>query len=98
MTIWTRLRAAIEADPSIVRESGQVVPHSGFRQDYLMSLGLLKSDLKKLERGGMAVRQYSKNIWVPGETLPNGSTVEDGKWAKGPGHRVLWNILKEKRQ
>jgi hypothetical protein len=98
MSIWTRLREAITSDPSIIREESQVVPHSGFRQDYLESLGLKKSDLKKLERGGMALRAYSKNCWLAGETLPNGKTVEEGKWAKGPGHRVLWNILKEKRQ
>ncbi len=97
-TLWERLKMAIGQDGSIIRKESEVTPHSGFKQQYLIDLGLTKADLKKLERGGMALRQYSKNSWLPGETLPSGTEVAEGKRYAGPGHRVLWNILSELRK
>lgn len=51
-----RLKQALDADNSIVIDPKDLKDAKGFKQDYLLSLGLRKSDLKKLESMGQAKR------------------------------------------
>lgn len=90
MSLAARLKAAVEADPSIVRVP---IENGGYLQEHMLKLGLTKADLKKLEAKGIAYRAYTKNIWVPGEKMPNGIEIKPEHLGKGAGHRVLWTII-----
>ena len=98
--LHVRLEKACHEDNTIVVRPEEAHLHPGFSTDYLESLGISKMDLKLLERIGFAYRGYTKNVWLPGETMPNGKSVpndEDsikhGLRFHGPGHRVRWILV-----
>jgi hypothetical protein len=78
MGLRQRLKAACEKDSNIVVAADKLSAHPGFTTDYMTNLGLTKQDLKKLEHVGAAKRGYTRNCWLPGETLPNGK-IASGK-------------------
>lgn len=70
-----RLNQALEADNSIVIDPKDLSEAKGFNQDYLLSLGLRKADLVKLETMGQAKRtvahfrvglryRFSHLVWI----------------------------------
>lgn len=73
-----RLRKAIEEDPGIICARKDVHKHPGVAESHLEWLGLSRNDLKRLERFGLALRAYTKNVWLPGEVLPNGKVADGG--------------------
>lgn len=66
MTFRERIKKAVMEDNSIVvtktELSNPEFKHSGFGMGHLEYLGLRKSDLRKLEHAGMAVRTYAKEF------------------------------------
>jgi hypothetical protein len=91
-----RLRLALSQDQNIVVSAEEALTHPGFPVDHFEELGLTKTDLKKLNRIGAALRGYTKNVWLPGETMPNGVTVptdKPGIQYRGNGHRVRWVLI-----
>lgn len=56
--IFEKVRAAVEADPSIVVSKADIDTAEGVSEEYMQSLGLHKALLKKLQRGGVALRGY----------------------------------------
>jgi hypothetical protein len=97
MTFKERIKEALHNDNSIVVPIADMqkpeFKHVGFSVKYMSDMGLKKSDLKKLEKAGLAVRSYTKNYWGPGETLPNGKVVDDKSWYNGRGHLVRWLLI-----
>lgn len=93
MTLLEKVKNALQADPNISVTIGELLTNPGFEESYLSLLGLDRSDLKKLERMGLAIRGYSKNIWGPGEQLPNGNIVKEKETYRGSGHRVRWLLV-----
>lgn len=81
-----KVKKALEQDNTIVSEDPAKA--QGFSTEYLGYLGLSQSDLKKLERSGMALRGYTQNFYKPGDKLPNGKIAED--LYTGRGHRLRW--------
>ncbi len=57
-TLYQRVEAALKQDPSLVVKYDQVDQYLGFPVPHYNALGLHKSDLKRLERKGLAVRGY----------------------------------------
>lgn len=78
-----RVKVACERNPSIVVPLAELENSLGFGEEHFEWLGLSKADLKKLSRTGLAVRAYTKNIWLPGEIMPNGK-VAPGAYAEVP--------------
>ncbi len=74
-TLAIRLEKAFKQDPKICCTPPELDNHPGSSTEYLNSLGLSKRDLKALERMGFAIRGRTKNVWVSGETAPNGQVV-----------------------
>lgn len=72
----TKLEEAIAKDPKIAATVDQISEHPGVTPEYLQTLGLSEVDLKKLERKGLAIRAYTKNIYFPGDPMPNGKTYD----------------------
>lgn len=58
MTFRQRIKAAIEADPSIIIHQDDVETTVGFEVSHFEALGLTRTDLKKLVRAGLAIRGY----------------------------------------
>ncbi len=62
MTFRERVKKALIEDTSIMITKKELLDpefrHTGFGTDHMQYLGLKKSDLKKLERAGLAVRSY----------------------------------------
>lgn len=56
-----RLNLALGQDPSIVTTPEEAHTHLGNTTEYLVSIGLEKRDLKKLERHGLAIRARTYN-------------------------------------
>lgn len=84
-----RIEKALQANPNIVVSPKDIENTLGFELEYLESLGITKSDLKRLERHGLAVRGYTNN----GRGLF--FNKEKNKWYKEfrSGHRVRWFLL-----
>lgn len=59
-TFKDRVKEALHEDSSIAVTKGELSQTQGFSTEYLGILGLKQSDLKKLERKGLAVRGYLK--------------------------------------
>ena len=75
MNLHDRVKRALEQDNTLVTDWDKLSKAKGFTEDYLNFLGLTKSDLKTLERHGMAVRGHTQNVFMAGDSLPNGKTV-----------------------
>ncbi len=88
-----RLALALQRDHKITAIRGQEHLAEGVSTAYMQALGLSKIDLKRLESNGFALRGYTKNVWLEGETLPNGKLVAAGKRFHGRGHAVRWLLL-----
>ena len=58
MTLEEKLSSALLLDPDIIIDRSEYQEYTGSTERYLVSLGLTRSDLKKLERVGRAVRGY----------------------------------------
>jgi len=95
MSLRERVAKALETDNNIVCPANQTGSRNGFTEAYFAQLGLTQADLKKLERMGLAARGYTKNVWLSGETLPNGKVVENDVRYNGRGHGVRWILLTE---
>lgn len=89
-----RLEMALKARPGLATFRDEVGKAKGFPMGYLEALGLTKQDMKRLERSGYALRGYTKNVWTPGETLPNGKEATFTE--VGRGHSVRWIILTDR--
>lgn len=90
--LYKVVQAAITKDPKIVVHESDANLHPGFTEEYMDAAGLNRSDLKRLERKGLALRGYSKNVWTAGETV-NGHLVENDAFYVGKGHQVRWLLL-----
>ena len=90
-----RLKLATGQDSSIMVGLEEAQIHPGNEPEYLSQLGLEKKHLKRLEKLGIAFRAYSKNIWLAGETMPNGKVVEPGSSYRDRGSRVLWLLVRK---
>lgn len=88
-----RVKEAVFRDNTIVCSMDTIQDSPGFSTRHMQFLGLSKSDLKKLEHKGFARRGYSKNMWLPGETTPNGSVVPAGCTERGRGMSVRWILV-----
>lgn len=91
-----RVIAACEINNCIVVDRREARQHPGFALEYFERLGLSKADLKRLESKGLALRGYTKNVWLAGEKTPNGKEVPEGYIAKGTGHRVRWILIADR--
>lgn len=69
--LMDRVREAVEHDPGICVTRAQAGTHKGFSDAYMEAHGLELQDLKRLERKGLALRGYTKNVWLPGERTKN---------------------------
>lgn len=87
------LTEAINADPAIITTRDLIMTHPGNIPENLGRLGLTKQHLRRLERMGLAIRAYTKNIWLPGESAPDGKEIKKGMTARGRGHRVRWLLF-----
>lgn len=94
MGMKERLENAITADPGIICLPENCDTHPGRTEDYLINmLGLTKGDLQRLARGGLAIKVYTKNRWMPGDKLPSGKAVAEGTAYHGSGHKKHWIIV-----
>jgi hypothetical protein len=75
LTLSEKVNLALGQDKAIVCSKHELGTR-GFSEEYLSQLGLGRNDLKRLERLGVAIRMYTKNVWLPGETMPNGKKAE----------------------
>lgn len=84
-----RIETALEKNPHIVVSPSDINNTTGFELSYLEELGIRKSDLKRLERFGLAVRGYTFN----GRGLF--FNKEKNAWYRefGKGQRVRWFLL-----
>ena len=80
-----RVRSAVDQMPSIVidaetlKDKEQVRTSTGYGYQEMLDLGLSKSDLKLLERGGLAMRgYYPQNLRKIGTT----TVMRKDKWTK----------------
>lgn len=87
------LGKALHEDNSIGTSRDLLFNHPGSTPEYLESLGLTRSRLKRLERLGLAIRARTKNIWLTGETAPTGEVVGTGYSLRGKGSRVRWILI-----
>ena len=74
---YERMTEALKIDPNIVGTPEDVTAgkNSGYPLEYFEELGMTLGDLLRLERAGLAFRFRTKNIYLPGETMPNGKEV-----------------------
>lgn len=79
-----RVMDAVKKDPSIVCDRSKVTVEVGRSLEHLESLGVRKSDLKRLERQGLAVRGR-----MPDPTLGIGLK------SKLSPHRVRWILVRD---
>lgn len=97
MTFKERVKNACTINNSIIVPVEEFLSpqftHGGCSLTELKEYGLRKSDLTKLEAKGLAIRTYTKNVWLPGDTLPNKHKVQKGERFTGPGHKVRWLLL-----
>lgn len=93
MSLHTKVQKALEQDNSIIIREEDLTKSNGFSLAYFELIGLTSSTLKKLERKGLAKRGYTKNEWLPGETLPNGKVVPEGNKYVGKGRRTRWFLI-----
>lgn len=89
------LNIAISQDPTICTTRADIENHNGNDPAYLDSLGLTEKHLRRLEKMGLAVRGYTRNIWYPGEKAPNEKEPKPGNSIRGSGHHVKWLLIKE---
>lgn len=93
--IVERIQLAIGQNPSILVHRKDLYSSEGFSEDYLVSLGLTRSDLKRLERGGLAVRGRTDN----GSIVPIYNAKEEVvgyKRAFKSGSRVRWILIADR--
>jgi len=91
-----RLRLALSQDQNIVVSPEEALTHPGFPVEHFEELGMTKADLKKLVRIGACMRGYIKNVWLPGETMPNGMPVptdKPGIQYRGKGHQARYVLV-----
>jgi len=89
MRVINKLLEIAEKHPEILVKKEDLSKAEGFSLPYYKSIGLGKNDLRRLERLGVAIRGYSQNIWVSGDTLPNGKVV--------PGEMAIVEVEKTKQ-
>jgi hypothetical protein len=53
-----KVEMACEKDPGIITTRAEILNHPGRTEDEMEALGLFRSDLKRLERSGLALRGY----------------------------------------
>ena len=96
-TLKERFNKALEQDNSTVCERKDLANQSGWGYGYFEYLGMRKSDLKKLERMGLAIRGYK----YQGNSHKGGGPIkkdEEGKLYQDrhPGTaNVKWVLLVE---
>lgn len=56
--LFEKVKAAIEADPKVIIPKDKLSETTGYPLSYWDILGLSKTDMKKLERKGLAIRGY----------------------------------------
>jgi hypothetical protein len=83
-----RLKAAIVKDPSVIADPKTINNHEGSTLAHMESLGLKKTDLKRLERYGFAIRGYTPNYWEYKDTEGTLKGI-----SRGPGMEVRWVLL-----
>jgi hypothetical protein len=81
LSLIEKVRLALGQDSSIFTSEKDIDKCEPKTTEYMSQLGLEKTDLKKLERKGLALRFYTKNVWLPGEEMPSGK-VSKGTYAK----------------
>jgi hypothetical protein len=86
-----RLNLALGQDPRLVIDRKEAETHPGFPIEYFEELGMNRSDLKKLVAKGLALRGYTKNVWAPGEPLPNGREAD--AYYHGRGRRDRYVLI-----
>lgn len=94
-SLQRRLDQAINNDNTILVTREDLGTVQGFPLEHFLYLGLRKSDLKKLESQGKAIRGYTKNVWLPGEKLPNGREVRPNLKYHGKGSKLKWILIKK---
>jgi hypothetical protein len=95
-----RVAKALEQDNTLVVDRKDAHKCPGFTTQYMEYLGIKKSDLKRLERAGLALRGYTKNVWLAGEKMPDGRIVEDNPFVSyhGRGHHPMWILIADKEE
>lgn len=88
-----KLKAAVIQDNKIICKKSDIGNHTGCDEAYLESLGLHKKHLIRLQRLGLAIKARTKNIWLPGEILPNGKVVPEGQTYRANGSKTKWILL-----
>lgn len=86
---------AMRLNPKLAVTEKELLSSTGFEEAYFEHFGLTRRDLKNLEKLGLALRGYPKNIYLPGERLPTGKVVEEGTTARGRGFRVRWTLIRK---
>lgn len=92
-TLIQRVVEATNIDPNIIKSKSEAQTFPGYTTEYMQTLGLSKSDLKKLANKGLALKGYTKNEWKAGEVLPDGKTAQEGYIYSGRGRRLAWVLL-----
>jgi hypothetical protein len=87
------VKNAVEQDNTIIAGTDVVHLQPGHSEEHFAYLGLSRNDLKKLENRGLAIRGYTKNVWLEGEMMPNKRIVPKGVRYHGSGSRVRWMLL-----
>jgi hypothetical protein len=87
------VKKALEQDNTIAVDISELDKAEGKTEEYMEYLGLKRNDLKKLERAGLALRGYTKNVYLPGDKMPNGKEVPEGSRYHGRGHSLRWLLI-----
>lgn len=77
--LFEKLKAAIEADPEVIVPKDKLGESEGYNLAYWDVLGLSKTDMKKLERKGLAIRGYT----------PRGSKSKLFPWEPHKAYRLF---------
>lgn len=85
-----RLNLALGQDATIVTDVEGAKEHKGNTTEYLVSLGLEKQDLKRLERNGLAIRARTYNGQM--HFKEEGQNIRISRQF-GPGSRIKWILL-----
>lgn len=75
-----KINFALSKEPNLLVPRQDTFKHQGYPESYFDALGITRSDLKRMERIGFALRGYTKNAWFPGDIMPNGRPAP-GEWS-----------------
>lgn len=88
-------KAFQEKHPEMVFSRSNLNDAAGYTTEAMGYMGIDKQALKTLERAGMAIRGYTKNVYLPGETRPDKTVIPaDANYTeRGNGHTVRWILV-----